>query len=116
MRLQGEIRSALLTLRSLAEQLNLSPSYLSDLLKQLTGLNAPQHIHNRIIDKAKDLLTTSNWSIREIAFRLSFEHPQSFSKLFQKNGLFALRFQKSVQLIEKALTEVPGEGFGQRTS
>jgi len=74
---------ALPTVHDLAEHLNTSPSYLSDMLRSLTGQNAQQHIHNKLIDKAKEKLSTTENSISEIAYQLGFEHPQSFSKLFK---------------------------------
>lgn len=52
--------------------------------KNLTGQTAHQHIHEKLIDKAKELLNTSNLSVSEIAFHLGFEFPQSFNKLFKK--------------------------------
>ena len=72
------------TVEYLAEQLNLSPRYLSDVLRSLTGHNAQQKIHDTLIEKAKEYLTATNLSVAEVAFRLGFEHPQSFNKLFKK--------------------------------
>ena len=84
------------TVTNLAEQLNLSPSYLSDMLRTVTGQNTQQHIHTKLIEKAKDILTTTNLSVSQIAFELGFEYPQSFSKLFKaKNGVSPLEFRKS---------------------
>ncbi|MFD2937644.1 helix-turn-helix domain-containing protein [Spirosoma flavum] len=77
------IKSGLPTVGYMAQQLNLSPTYLSSLLKTLTGQNTQQHIHNKLIGKAKEMLSTTTLSISEIAYRLGFEHPQSFSKLFK---------------------------------
>lgn len=71
------------TVQYVAEQLNLSPNYLSDLLRNLTGQTAQQHIHHKLIEKAKESLTTTQLSISEIAYQLGFEHPQSFSKFFK---------------------------------
>lgn len=68
----------------IASQLHLSPNYLSDLLRNATGQNAQQYIQNCLIEKAKELLTTSNSSVSEIAYQLGFEYSQSFSKLFKK--------------------------------
>ncbi|RYY54075.1 MAG: AraC family transcriptional regulator [Chitinophagaceae bacterium] len=80
----------------LAEHLNVSPSYLSDLLRTQTGQNAQQFIHARLIDKAKELLSGTSLSVSEIAFQLGFEHPQSFSKLFRaKAKLSPLEFRHS---------------------
>lgn len=67
-----------------SSQLNLSPGYLSDLLRNTTGQNAQQYIQHRLIEKAKELLSTSQMTVSEIAYELGFEYSQSFSKLFKK--------------------------------
>ena len=72
------------TVQYLADQLNVSSHYLSDMLRTLTGQNAQQHIHQKLIEKAKEVLATSTLSVAQIAFQLGFEHPQSFNKLFKK--------------------------------
>jgi len=74
----------LLTVEYLASNLNVSPRYLSDMLRSQTGQNAQQHIHDKLIEKAKEYLTATNLSVSEIAYRLGFEHSQSFNKLFKK--------------------------------
>jgi AraC family transcriptional activator of pobA len=80
----------------IADLLNLSPGYLSELLKSLTGQNTQQHIHNKLIEKAKERLSCSNLSVSEIAYELGFEHLQSFSKLFKaKTNLSPLAFRAS---------------------
>ena len=56
----------------------MSSGYLSDMLRSLTGQNTQQHIHNKLIEKAKEKLSTTNLSVSEIAYELGFEHPQSF--------------------------------------
>jgi AraC family transcriptional regulator, transcriptional activator of pobA len=84
------------TVQYLAEQVNISPSYLSDMLRSLTGQNAQQHIHHKLIEKAKEKIATTSLSISEIAYELGFEHPQSFSKLFKtKTNLSPLQFRRS---------------------
>lgn len=84
------------TVQYIADKLNLSPVYLSDLLKNLTGLTAQQHIHEKLIEKAKELLTTTNLSVSEIAYQLGFEFPQSFNKLFKKKtDLTPMEFKNS---------------------
>lgn len=70
------------TVHYLSDQVNVSAGYLSDMLRTLTGQNTQQHIHNRLIEKAKEVLSTTSLSISEIAFQLGFEYPQYFSKLF----------------------------------
>lgn len=71
------------TVGDIAQSLNVSPKYLSSLLKVLTGQNTQQHIHEKLIEKAKEKLSTTNLSVSEIAYQLGFEHLQSFSKLFK---------------------------------
>lgn len=66
-----------------ADTLNISSKYLGSLLKQLTGLSTQQHIHEKLIEKAKEKLSTTELSVSEIAYELGFEHSQSFSKLFK---------------------------------
>jgi AraC-like DNA-binding protein len=84
------------TVAYLAEKLNLSPNYLSDMLRSLTGQSAQQHIHDHLIEKAKEKLSTTNLSVSEVAYALGFEHSQSFSKLFKtRTNLSPLEFRKS---------------------
>ncbi|MBS1603349.1 MAG: helix-turn-helix transcriptional regulator [Bacteroidetes bacterium] len=71
------------TVQYLASQVNLSPSYLSDMLRSLIGQNAQQYIHTRLIDKAKEKLSTTSLTVSEVAYELGFEHSQSFCKLFK---------------------------------
>lgn len=81
----------------LASQVNVSTHYLSDMLRNLTGQNAQQHIHSKLIEKSKDFLMTTNLSVAEIAYQLGFEYPQSFSKLFKKKtNLTPLKFKNSL--------------------
>jgi AraC family transcriptional activator of pobA len=68
----------------IAASLNVSPNYLSSLLKQLTGKSTQTHIHEKLIEKAKEKLSLTSLSISEIAYEFGFEHPESFSKLFKK--------------------------------
>ena len=80
----------------LSQHLNVSAHYLSDMLRSLTGQSTQQHIHEKLIEKAKEKLTTSKLSVGEIAFQLGFEHPQSFSKLFKsKVEMSPLEFRAS---------------------
>ena len=80
----------------IAQNLNISPGYLSGLLRSLTGQNTQQHVHNKLIELAKEKLSTTNLSVSEIAYELGFEHLQSFSKLFKtKTSLSPMQFRYS---------------------
>lgn len=89
-------KKGLPTVQYIAGALNVSPNYLSSLLKVLTGQSTQQHIHNKLIEKAKEKLSTTDLTISEIAYELGFEHSQSFSKLFKsKTSLSPLQFRES---------------------
>ena len=90
------ISKGLPTVQQVAEQLNISSNYLSDMLRSITGQTTQQHIHNKLIEKAKELLTTTNLSVSEIAYYLGFEYPQSLNKLFKKKtDISPLEFRQS---------------------
>ncbi len=76
--------SGLPSVKYLADNVHLSPSYLSDLLKKETGMNAQDHIHYYVIEEAKNVLLNTDNSVSEIAHSLGFEYPQYFSRLFKK--------------------------------
>ena len=84
------------TVKSISSSLNLSPNYLSRLLKTLTGKSTQEFIHEKLIQLAKEKLSTTELSVNEIAYGLGFEHPQSFGKLFKKKTeLTPLEFRKA---------------------
>ncbi|MCF3112017.1 helix-turn-helix transcriptional regulator [Niabella sp. CC-SYL272] len=90
------LEKGLPTVTYVAEQLHISPNYLSGLLKILTGQSTQQHIHEKMIEKAKEQLSTTTLSVSEIAYCLGFEHPQSFSKFFKaKTALSPLEFRQA---------------------
>lgn len=78
------IESGIPSVKTIAAQMNISSNYLGTLLRIHTQQNTQQHIQNKIIDTAKERLSTTNLSVSEIAYELGFEHPQSFSKLFKQ--------------------------------
>jgi len=84
------------TVQYVAQELHISIKYLGSLLKQSTGQTTQQHIHEKLIEKAKEKLSTTDLSISEIAYELGFEHPQSFSKLFKtKTNQSPLEFRQA---------------------
>ena len=88
--------NGVLTVQFLAERLNLSPRYLSDLLRNLSGQNTQQFIHDKLIEKAKEYIANGTYSVAEIGYKLGFEHPQSFNKLFKKKtNLSPVAFKES---------------------
>ncbi len=73
-----------ITLDELAEYLNLSPSYLSKLFKKEVGIAISTYILNLKIEKAKNLLQYSEYTISDIANYLAFSSQSHFIQVFQK--------------------------------
>jgi AraC family transcriptional activator of pobA len=91
------VSSGIPTVQDLADRLNLSPGYMSDMLRALTGQNAQQLIHYKLVEEAKGKLSTTDLSVAEIAYQLGFEHPQSFSRFFKsKTAHSPLKFRTSI--------------------
>ncbi|WP_298521067.1 AraC family transcriptional regulator [uncultured Kordia sp.] len=89
------LEKGLPTVQFVADNLNLSPNYLSSMLKSLTGHSTQQHIHNKLIEKAKQQLSTTQQTISQIAYSLGFERPASFTKLFKaKTEMSPMEFRK----------------------
>jgi len=89
---------ALPSVQQFAERLHVSPAYLSNMLRALTGQTAQQHLHHALIEKAKRLLLSTSLTVSETAFQLGFEYPHYFTRLFKrKTGLTPAAFRFSVQ-------------------
>lgn len=85
------------TVQYIASSLNVSPGYLSSLLKLLTGKSTQHYIQDRVIEHVKEQLSTTERSVSEIAYVLGFEHPQSLSRLFKaKTNLSPLEYKKQL--------------------
>lgn len=94
-RFEGE-QEGIPTVLELADYLQVSSRYLTDMLKSLTGQSAQQHIHDRLIEKAKVVLSSTRLTVAQIAYQMGFEHPQSFNKLFKRHtSLSPTVFRKS---------------------
>jgi len=92
----GLAERGLPTVQYVADCLHLSPKYLSNLLRIVTGQNTQQHIHASLITRAKERLSATELTVSEIAYELGFEHVPSFSKLFKaKTSLSPLEFRAS---------------------
>ena len=77
-----------------ASKLNLSASYLTDLLKKETGKTTKEHLQIQVIETAKNKLLNSEDTVNEIAYSLGFEYPQYFNRLFKsKTGMTPLEFR-----------------------
>jgi YesN/AraC family two-component response regulator len=84
------------TVHQIAEAMSFFPNYLSDLLRIHTGQNTQQHIHEKLIIKAKEKLSATELSVSESAYELGFEHSQFFSTLFKKKtNISPVEFRQS---------------------
>jgi AraC-like DNA-binding protein len=90
------LQDGLPSVQYISSRLQVSQRYLSDMLRSLTGYNTQQYLQNKLIEQSKDLLSATTLSVAEIAYKLGFEHPQSFSKLFKSRTLLSpLAFRKT---------------------
>lgn len=64
--------------------LHIHPNHLNAVVKQITGLTAKQQIQNHVLNLAKSKLSQTQESIKEIAYSLHFDSPNSFSSFFKK--------------------------------
>lgn len=80
----------------IATYVNLSPNYLSNILKKETGKNTKDYINYFILEKSKSLLLNKqDYSISELAFKLGFNYPHYFSRFFKsKTGKTPLEYRK----------------------
>lgn len=92
---EQSLESGLPSVKYFSDRMNMSGSYLSDLLKNATGRNAQQYIQDYLIDRAKNALLGGDEQVSQIAYSLGFEYPQHFSKLFKaKTGMSPLQYRK----------------------
>ncbi|MEO1383307.1 MAG: helix-turn-helix transcriptional regulator [Bacteroidota bacterium] len=93
--LQRQSATGLPSVKFFARKMNMSPNYLSELLKKETGRGVQEHIHYKVIELAKAKLLRSNIPVSQVAYELGFEYPQYFSKLFKtKTGWTPREFRK----------------------
>ena len=91
-----ERKEKFVSVNGIAQEMHMSAHYLSDLLRNLTGMNTQQHIHAYLIERAKSLLATTQLSVSEIAYELGFEYPQHFNRLFKnKTGVTPLEYRNA---------------------
>lgn len=92
--------NGLLTVSYCADALHLSPNYLGDLIKKETGLSPQAHIRNALIGIAKDCLADPQLTVNEISWKLGFQYPQHFTRMFKKEtGQSPKEYRDSFQRI-----------------
>ncbi len=74
-----------LSLDDISRIVDISPYYFSKIFKEETGVNFIDYLTNIRIEKAKELLTTTDYSMKEICTRIGYSDPNYFSRAFKKN-------------------------------
>ncbi len=82
-RQEKHLESGLPSIRYFSDLAHLSQHYFSDLIKKETGRKPKDHINDLIIEKAKNLLRGTEYTVREVAFELGFNYPHYFTRLFK---------------------------------
>lgn len=74
-----------ISVASIAEKFNYNKTYLSRLFKQKTGMSLLEYLHYMKIRKAKQLLATTSYSIKEISYSVGIQDEKYFMRLFKKH-------------------------------
>lgn len=78
-----------------ANKLCLSPKYLSQLVKKVSGKSAPEWIDSFVVLEAKNLLRYSDMGIKEVSYKLNFNSPAIFYRFFKAHtGLTPMEYRK----------------------
>ncbi len=72
------------TVKYFADKVFLSPNYFGDMISKQTGKTASEYIQEKVIEKAKENLLSSNKTMSQIAFELGFQYPQHLSRMFKR--------------------------------
>lgn len=84
------------TIEDYAAMLNVTPNYLSQSVKSVSGKNALSYINNRLLSEAKSLIQFTDFDIAEIAYQLNFSDPANFGKFYKKHtGQTPIEFRKT---------------------
>ncbi|MBQ2129982.1 MAG: helix-turn-helix transcriptional regulator, partial [Prevotella sp.] len=85
-------------IQKIAEELGIGYSNFRKLFKEYTGVAPAMYQQELRLQRAKEMLSTTNISIKEIAYRLNFDSPDYFSAKFKiKTGRKPSDFRREMQ-------------------
>ena len=98
-RINGNLKDeGIPTVKECAQKMCYSTNYLSDMLKKETGKNTKEYIYIYLMEKAKNMLLSSDKTVNEIAYDLGFEYPEHFSRMFKKRvGVSPIKFRNELE-------------------
>lgn len=74
-----------ISLDEVSQKVNISPYYFSKIFKEGVGEGFVEYLTKIRMDKAKELLTTTEYSMKEICSMVGYADPNYFSRIFKKN-------------------------------
>lgn len=80
---EQQLSLGLPTVQYCADKLCMSPNYFGDLIRKTTGDPASNYIRQYIVQQAKNELS-SGLTVTQVAYKLGFDYPQHFSRMFKK--------------------------------
>lgn len=87
-----------ISIATIAEQVYLTPNYISMIFKKAKGYTIVDYITHLRIEKAKQLLSTTNLKIQEIAEQVGYSNPYYFSSVFKKKtGLQPKHYRETAE-------------------
>lgn len=89
-----------ISLEDMASQVSISPQYFSKLIKKTTGFNFIDWLSMLRVKKAKELLTDSGLTVKEVCFMVGYKDPNYFSRIFKKRiGITPSEYVKTRSLL-----------------
>ena len=87
-----------ITLDDIAREVNLSPNYFSRIYKECTGVNFTDRLLGFRMEKAKQILKDTDYSIKDVAYMVGYVDPNYFTKLFKKyTGITSREYRKKLE-------------------
>lgn len=88
-----------ISIAQLAERLRITPNYLSSTFHKKTGTTFTKYLTRLRIHRAKELLSTTNLPVKDIALQVGYYSTRHFVKLFiESEGCYPTEYKKQARL------------------